>query len=54
MLKMKGQSTRFQNREVSFLSNLYNFYPVEVVDRGSEPQLQVGENLSKMTLRVNG
>ena len=25
------------------------FYPLEVVDRGSETQLQVGENLKKLT-----
>ena len=25
--------------------NVSNFYPLEVVGRGSEPQLQVGENL---------
>ena len=29
----------------SILSNLYNFHLVEVVDRVSETQLQVGENL---------
>ena len=26
-----------------------NFHPLEVVGRGSEPQLQVGENLNKIT-----
>ena len=25
-----------------------NFYPLEVVGRGSEPQLQVGENLNDL------
>ena len=28
-----------------------NFHPLEVVGRGSETQLQVGENLNKMTER---
>ena len=28
-----------------------NFHPLEVVARGSETQLQVGENLNKTTLR---
>ena len=31
-----------------------NFHPLEVVDRGSETQLQVGENLNKMGERVRG
>ena len=30
-----------------------NFHPLEVVDRGSDPQLQVGENFNKY-LRVGG
>ena len=30
-----------------------NFYPLKVVDRGSETQNQVGANLSKITYRVN-
>ena len=28
------------------------FHPLEVVDRGSETQLHVGENLNKLTWRV--
>ena len=28
---------------------MINFHPLEVVDRGSETQLQVGENLNKLT-----
>ena len=28
-----------------------NFHPLEVVGRGSEPQLQVGENLSYLIQR---
>ena len=34
------------------LNNTSNFHPLEVVDRGSETQLQVGENLNTTT-RVN-
>ena len=34
------QSTRIQNR----LSNLNNFHSLEVVDRFSKTQFQVGEN----------
>ena len=33
---------------------MITFHPLEVVDRGSESQLQVDENLNKKTLRVNG
>ena len=28
-----------------------NFYPFEIVNRGSETQLRVGENLNKLTLQ---
>ena len=28
-------------------TNISNFHPLEVVDRGSETQLQVGENLNE-------
>ena len=31
-----------------------NFHPLEVVGRGSETQLQVGENLNKRTQREKG
>ena len=34
------------------LNNTSNFHPLEVVDRGSETQLQVGDNLNTTT-RVN-
>ena len=30
-----------------------NFQPIEVVGRGSETQLQIAENLNKLTIRVN-
>ena len=31
-----------------------NFHPLEVVDRGSETQLQVGEKLNKLTQQDKG
>ena len=31
-----------------------NFHPLEVVDRGSETQLQVGENLNPITKHLKG
>ena len=33
----------------SNLTNMSNFQPLEVVGGGSETQLQVGENLNKIT-----
>ena len=30
-------------------TNMSHFHPIEVVGRGSETQLQVGENLNKLT-----
>ena len=37
-------------------NNMNNFHPLEVVDRGSETQLQVGEKyiIQFSALRVNG
>ena len=35
-------------------TNMSNFHPLEVVDRGSETQLQVGENLSYLIQRFKG
>ena len=32
-------------------TNMNNFYPPEVVDRGSETQLHVGENLNYLIWR---
>ena len=29
-------------------NNMHNFHPLEVVDRGSETQLQMGENQNKL------
>ena len=31
-----------------------DFQPLEVVGRGSETQIQVGDNLTKITWRVEG
>ena len=31
-----------------------NFHPLEVVDRGSETQIPVGENLNKVTSQDKG
>ena len=41
---------------VSNYTNICNFHPLEVVDRGSETQLQVGEKLflELEALKVNG
>ena len=33
---------------------MHNFHPFEVVGRGSETQLQVGENLNKLPQQDNG
>ena len=33
---------------------MINFHPLEVVDRGSETQLEVGENLNNLIQRVKG
>ena len=38
---------------VSDWTDMSNFHPLEVVGRGSEKQLQVGENLYKKTQRGN-
>ena len=34
---------------VSIQTNMHHFQPLEVVDRGSDTQLQVAENLNKLT-----
>ena len=38
----------------SILTNLNNFYSLEVVDRVSETQLQVGENSDLIIWRLKG
>ena len=35
--------------EIKQLSNMSNFHPLEVVERSSETQFQVGENLYRLT-----
>ena len=44
MLKMKYDINQQYLKTVILLSNLNNFHSLEVVDRVSEAQLQVGEN----------
>ena len=45
MVKIKYDINQQDLKELtSILSNLNNFHPLEVVDRVSETQLQVGEN----------
>ena len=44
MLKIKRDTYQIFKYLASILSNLNNFYSLEVVDRVSETQLQVGEN----------
>ena len=45
MLKMKGDiNQQYLKTVTSILSNSNNFHSLEVVDRVSETQLQVGEN----------
>ena len=43
----------FKHRDLQMfglkLDNMSNFHPLEVVDRGSETQLQVSENLNEIT-----
>ena len=36
------------------LNNISNFQPLKVVGRGSETQLQMGENLNYLTWRFKG
>ena len=36
------------------LDKMSNFQPLQVVDRSSETQLQVGENLKKLLYRCKG
>ena len=41
-------------KSVNNLTNTSNFHPLEVVGRGSETQLQVGEKLNKITSPLRG
>ena len=45
MLKIRRDINQQYLQLTSILSNLNNFHSLEVVDRVSETQLQVGENL---------
>ena len=55
MLKIKCDINQQDLKEsTSILSNLNNFYPLEVVDRVSEKQLQVGENSNRIIWRLKG
>ena len=38
-----------RNREQTYFLGWPNFHPLKVVDRDSETQLKVGENLNKIT-----
>ena len=40
--------------DICFYSNISYFYPLEVVCRGSETQLQVGKKLNYLTKRFSG
>ena len=57
MLKIKCDILQQDLKKVdlgSILSNLNNFHSLEVVDRVSETQLQVGENSNWIILAVKG
>ena len=45
-IKCNIKSARFEIKLTAILSTLNNFHSLEVVDRVSETQLQVGENLN--------
>ena len=51
---MWHQSAKFENSWPQFFSNLNNFHSLEVVDRVSETQLQVGENSDWIIWRLKG
>ena len=51
--KMRHQSVRFEEL-TSILSHLNNFHSLEVVDRVSETQLQVGEKFKLNIMAVKG
>ena len=43
---MSVSTSKFANAWSQIKKNMSNFLPREVVDRGSETQIQVGENLN--------
>ena len=51
---MWHQSAMFKQQFTSILSILNNFHSLEVVDRVSEKQLQVGENSNWIIWRLKG
>ena len=56
MLKIKYDINQqdLKRVDLSILSNLNNFHSLEVVDRVSETQLQVGENSNWIIWRLKG
>ena len=55
MLKIKCDiNQQSLNKLTAILSNLNNFHSLEVVDRVSETQLQVGENSNWIIRRLQG
>ena len=53
MLKIKCD-IKISKEVMSILSNLNNFHSLEVVDRVSETQLQVGEHFNLIIWRLKG
>ena len=49
MVNSSLKELRFGDMCSQIKTNMSNFQPLEVVDRGSETQLQVVENLNKST-----
>ena len=55
MLKIKCDiNQQYLKKDDRHLSNLNNFHSLEVVDRVSETQLQVGENSDGIIWRLKG
>ena len=55
MLKIKSSINQYYLAQLTaILSNLNNFHSLEVVDRVSETQLQVGENSDWIIRRLKG
>ena len=45
-----ASKNKYRNMNEHYICDIvHNFYVLEVVDRGSEPQLQVGKNLNGIT-----
>ena len=54
MLKIKWSISNIWKKLTTILSNRNNFHSLEVVDRVSETQLQVGENSDWIIWRLKG